>query len=121
MSDVIARLMEANLLAVFDERDPGRRAAAIAKTYAPDVAWTDEDGVSVGHQALDTKAAALQNGALQGLHFVKSGPVRQTGDLGFLAWEVHTPDNVAVASGFDVALIADDRIAKLWTILTEPG
>ncbi len=119
MSDVITELMEANLLAVFDERDPGRRAAAIAKTYASDVKWTDEDGVSIGHEALDAKAAALQNGALQGLHFVKAGPVRQTGDLGYLAWEVHTPDNVAVASGFDVALIADDRIASLWTILTD--
>ena len=29
MSEVITRLMEANLLAVFDERDPHRRAAAI--------------------------------------------------------------------------------------------
>lgn len=34
MSEVVTRLMEANPLAVFDERDPHRRAAAIAETYA---------------------------------------------------------------------------------------
>ena len=41
VGDVITGLMEANLLAVFDERDPHRRAAAIAVTYAPDVQWVD--------------------------------------------------------------------------------
>lgn len=118
MSDAITRLMEANLLAVFDERDPQRRAAAIAATYSPDVQWFDDEGVATGHAALDTKAAELQE-KLPGLHFVAAGPVRQTRGLGFLAWEVRTPDDTAVASGFDVAEIAEDRIVKLWTILTQ--
>lgn len=117
MSDLITELMEANLLAVFDERDPAKRAAAIAATYSADVTWIDDEGVVTGHADLDTKAAELQ-GKLEGLHFVKSGPVRQTRGLGFLAWEVHTPDDTAVASGFDVAEIADGRITKLWTVLT---
>jgi hypothetical protein len=117
MSQDIATLMEANLLAVFDERDAGKRAAAIAATYATDVQWIDDEGVATGHAALDSKAAELQ-GKLEGLHFVKAGPVRQTRGLGFLAWEVHTPDDTAVASGFDVAEIADGRITRLWTILT---
>ena len=33
MSDVATRLTEANLLGVFDERDPQRRAASISRTY----------------------------------------------------------------------------------------
>ena len=37
--------------------------------------------------------------------------------LGFLAWEVRTPDDVTVASGFDVAEIVDERIVRLWTVL----
>lgn len=119
MSDVITRLMEANLLGVFDQRDPQRRAAAIAETYAADVQWIDDEGVATGHDELDAKAAELQ-GKLPGLHFVKAGPVRQTRGLGFLAWEVHTPDDTAVASGFDVAEIIDDRIARMWTVLNAP-
>jgi hypothetical protein len=119
MSDRVTELMEANLLAVFDERDPAKRAAAIASTYSADVQWIDDEGVSTGHQELDTKAAELQ-GKLEGLHFAKAGSVRQTRGLGFLAWEVRTPDDTAVATGFDVAEISDDRISKMWTVLTSP-
>ncbi|MHA3022968.1 nuclear transport factor 2 family protein [Mycobacterium sp. BMJ-28] len=119
MSDVITALMEANLLAVFDERDPQRRAEAIATTYAADVQWIDDEGIATGHDELNAKAADVQ-GKLPGLHFVKAGPVRQTRGLGFLAWEVRTPEDVTVASGFDVAEIVDDRIARMWTVLNAP-
>lgn len=117
MTEIITRLMEANLLAVFDERDPQRRTAAIARTYAPDVQWIDDEGIATGHDELNAKAAELQE-KLPGLHFVKAGPVRQTRGLGYLAWEVRTPDDVTVASGFDVAEIIDGHIARLWTVLT---
>ncbi|WP_418003212.1 nuclear transport factor 2 family protein [Mycobacterium sp. PDNC021] len=116
MNDVINRLMEANLLAVFDERDPQRRAAAIAETYSEDVQWIDDEGTVIGHEQLNIKTAELQE-KLTGLHFSKAGPVRRTRGLGFLAWELSTPDGVTVASGFDVAEIVDNRIARLWTVL----
>lgn len=99
MSDVATRLMEANLLAVFDERDPQRRAESISTTYSPDVQWIDDEGVIVGHRALDAKAADLQD-KLSDLHFAKVGPVHRTRGLGFLAWEVRTSDDTTVASGF---------------------
>lgn len=118
MSDVITRLMEANLLAVFDERDAQRRAVAIAETYAHDVEWIDDEGIATGHDELNAKAADLQE-KLPGMHFVKAGPVRQTRGLGFLAWEVRTGDDATVASGFDVAEIADERIIRMWTVLHE--
>jgi hypothetical protein len=55
--------MEANLLGVFNERDGERRAAAIRGTYAPDVRWTDDEGVSVGREALEARAQGLSNRA----------------------------------------------------------
>jgi hypothetical protein len=119
MSDVITGLMEANLLAVFNERDARRRTAAITATYTEDVRWTDDDGVAVGHDELNAKAVELQ-ARLQGLHFVKVGGVRQTRGLGFLAWEVRTQDAGAVATGFDVAEVSDGRISRLWTVLNSP-
>lgn len=73
MSDVTTHLMEANLLAVFDQRDPKLRAEAIATTYSDDVQWTDDEGVVTGRDELNVKAAELQE-KLQGLHFVKAGP-----------------------------------------------
>src|SRR6476661_2782273 len=98
VGDVITGLMEANLLAVFDERDPHRRAAAIAVTYAPDVQWIDDEGATIGHDELNAKATDLQK-RLSGLHFVKAGPVRQTRGPGLLAWELRSPDDAMVASG----------------------
>jgi hypothetical protein len=56
MNKTINSLMEANLLGVFNERDAQRRASAIKSTYAPDVRWTDNEGVSVGREALEVKA-----------------------------------------------------------------
>jgi hypothetical protein len=119
VSDVITRLMESNLLAVFDERDPQRRAEAIASTYADNVQWIDDEGIATGHDELNAKAAELQE-KLVGLHFVKAGPVRQTRGLGFLPWEVRTPDDNIAASGFDVAEISNERIIRLWTVLGSP-
>jgi hypothetical protein len=40
----IARLMEANLLQVFNERDLARRREVSAHTRTADVRWTDDDG-----------------------------------------------------------------------------
>ena len=41
-----ARLMEANLLQVFNERDPARRREVIARTYTADMQWTDDYGTT---------------------------------------------------------------------------
>lgn len=63
MASSVTELMEANLLSVFNERDQGRRAAAIATTYADDVRWTDDDGVVTGRDQLAARAALLVGGA----------------------------------------------------------
>lgn len=120
MSDVVTDVMHANLLAVFNQRDQQRRTEAITKTYAATVRWTDDEGVVTGHDELNAKAAHLQ-ASLTGMHFSAAGPVRQTRGFGFLAWEVRRDeDDVAVMTGFDVALIADGLITDLWTVLTGP-
>jgi hypothetical protein len=116
-----ARLMAANLLQVFNERDPARRREAIAHTYAADVRWTDDDGTTVGHDALNTKAQQLLDGPLAGLVFVKKGAVYGTTGLGFMAFDlIADGGDTPVVSGFDVAAINDHRISELWTVLTKP-
>jgi hypothetical protein len=117
MTDAVNKLMEANLLGVFNERDAKRRAAAIDATYAPDVRWSDDEGVAVGREALETKAIALQ-AQMQGLVFTKAGPVHQTRGLGYLAWNLGPDGGDPVASGFDVAIIRNDVISELYTVVT---
>jgi hypothetical protein len=117
MTEIISNLMEANLLGVFNERDAQRRAAAIESTYAPDVRWTDDEGVSVGREALEAKAIALQS-QMQGLVFTKASPVYQTRGFGYLAWKLGPERGDPVASGFDVAVMRNDLISELYTVIT---
>lgn len=118
MNETVSRLMEANLLGVFNERDGKRRAAAIRSTYAPDVRWTEDAGVSVGRDALEARARELQQKS-EGLAFTKASPVYQTLDFGYLAWHLGPEGGDPVASGFDVAIIRDDVIAELYTVITK--
>jgi hypothetical protein len=121
MTETVVELMEANLLGVFNERDAQSRSAAIERIYAPDVRWTDDEGVLVGHEALEAKAIALQS-QLEGLAFTKASPVYQTRGLGYLAWELGPEGGDPVAAGFDVAVVRNDLISELYTIITtQPG
>jgi hypothetical protein len=118
MTNTIERLMKGNLLEVFNERDAVRRRAAVAQIYAPDVRWIDDEGVTVGRDALDAKAEALQGG-LGPLQFVADGSVHQTTGFGYLAWHlVADGDPNPKVTGFDVAIVRDDVIAELYTVLT---
>jgi hypothetical protein len=118
MTQTIHQLMHGNLLEVFNERDAERRRAAIARIYAPDIRWTDDEGVYVGHDALDTKAEALQRN-LGPLQFIVAGPVHQITGFGHLAWHLVAGDDpTPKVSGFDVAIVRDDVIAELYTVLT---
>ena len=118
MNEAVSRLMEANLLGVFNERDGKRRAAAIRSTYAPDVRWTDDEGVTVGREALEARAQGLQQRS-QGLVFTKASPVYQTLDFGYLAWHLGPEGGDPVTSGFDVAIVRNDVIAELYTVITK--
>lgn len=117
MSDDITALMEANLLAVFDERDPAKRATAIANTYSPDVQWLDDE------RRQRTPGARRQGrrtaGQARRPALRRRRPRPPDPRSGLPRVEVRTPDDTAVAAGFDVAEIADGRILKLWTILTQ--
>ena len=120
MSDPIETLMLANLLEVFNERDATKRQAAIERTYAPNVRWTDAEGVSTGRDALEAKCVALQQ-QLGDQQFSASAPVHQLPNFGYLAWHLVDPATGQPSmSGFDVALIADGAITDLYTVLIPP-
>jgi hypothetical protein len=119
IADTIAELMHANLLEVFNQRDHELRRAAIAHTYADDIRWTEDDGITIGHEALNAKAIELQ-ARLGDLQFVAAGPTYQTLGLGYLAFQLVEPGgNTPVSSGFDVAIVRDGLIAELYTVLTD--
>jgi SnoaL-like domain len=117
MTQTVSDLMEANLLGVFNERDAQRRASAIESTYTPGVRWTDDEGTTIGREALEAKARALQS-QMRGLVFTKASPVYQTRGFGYMAWKLGPEGGDAVAAGFDAAIVRDDLIAELYTVVT---
>lgn len=112
----IEALMRANLLDVFGERDPERRRAAIARTYAADVKFSDPDEVIVGHDALDAKAQALLDQA-PAFVFSPAGPVYVNQDMGYLAWNLGPEGADPVVRGVDIALTENGLITSLYTVL----
>mgnify|MGYP001209786731 CR=1 FL=1 len=66
MTDSVVALMEENLLAVFNERDPQRRLEVIRRNYAPDVRWADGEETVTGQDRLHEKAQELLDGQLAG-------------------------------------------------------
>ena len=113
----IRELLLANLFAVFNERNPERRLEAISRNYTEDVTWTDPDGTTKGHEALNAQAQKLLD-RMPDFVFTAAGPVHVSRDLGLLAFNLGVPGQSPSVSGIDVALVRDGRIAVLHTLLT---
>ena len=112
--------MHANLIEVFNERDDALRRAAIDRTYAEHVRWIDDEGESVGREALDAKCVGLQS-SLGPLQFEAAGPIHVLAGFGHLDWRLVAPDGSTPMAGFDVALIEEGLISVLYTVLTPPS
>jgi 1-acyl-sn-glycerol-3-phosphate acyltransferase len=114
--DRIRELLLINLFAVFNERDANRRLKAIAANYTEDVIWSDPDGTTHGHEALNERAQELLDG-IPDFVFTAAGQVQITRDLGHLAFNLGVPEQPPAVSGFDVAQVRDGRIAVLYTLV----
>ncbi|MBF9069435.1 nuclear transport factor 2 family protein [Streptacidiphilus fuscans] len=119
MTSSVADLMRSNLLDVFNEPDPARRNAAIARTYADDVVWHEPDRVVRGREALAERATALRAEA-PGWVFEPDGPVAVLDDLGHLGFR-YGPAGHPVATGMDIAHCKDGVIVELYTLVTGAG
>jgi SnoaL-like domain len=90
----IRELMLANLFAVFSERDPKRRLKVIARNYTEDVIWSDPDGTTQGHEALNEQAQKLLD-RMPDFVFSAAGPVHVSRDLGLLSFNLGVPEAAA--------------------------
>ena len=116
----IRELLLENLFAVFNVRDPQRRLEAITRNYTEDVVWSDPDGTMRGHAEMNEQAQKLLD-RMPDFVFSAAGPVHVSRDLGLLAFNLGVPEQPPAASGIDVALVRDGRIARLYTLLTAEG
>lgn len=116
--DVNIDLVRANLLEVFGERDSARRLAAIERLHSPQVVFTDPEGFVTGHQALNAKARAIFASTPPHFLFRPVGSAYSAGDIAYIRWSFGPDDGPPVVTGTDVVVVADGRISRLYTMLT---
>jgi hypothetical protein len=112
-------LMERNLLEVFGQRDPERRAAAITELYTADCTFFEAEEQIAGREALNTKIGSILKDA-PGFVFRSAGRAQVNHDLGRLRWQFGPPGAAPVVTGMDIALFEHGRIRSLYTFLDEP-
>lgn len=108
-------LLHSNLHEVFSERDPERRWAAIERTYTEDVTFIDQEGESVGRQALSNRAQKILDEVPAGSVLEEDGPRYVGTDTAALAWRLG-PSGSPVARGIDILTIRDDRVSVVHTL-----
>ena len=118
--DRIRELMLGNLFDVFSEHDPERRNEVIARNYTEDVIWTDPDGIAAGRQAFAEAAQKFVDNTPDFV-FTAAGPVMVSRDIGYLPFNLGVPRQAPAASGLDVAVVREGRIALLYTMVATRG
>ena len=113
-------LLRANLERVFNERDPARRAAAMAELYAEDPVMYEPTGVVTGRAAIAEVAGRLLEQFGPDFVFHADGVAVGHHGLGTLRWHAG-PGAVVAVTGTDAAQVVEGRIARLWVLLDPPA
>ena len=116
MTSSPADLMRRNLLEVFNEPDPARRAAVIAVTYAEDVVWHEPDRIIRGRTELERRSEELR-AENPDWSSDPAGPASELDDVGHLGFHYGPADQWPVVTGMDIARTRDGVIIELYTIL----
>jgi hypothetical protein len=116
MTERIAELLDRNLQEVFGEGDAARRRAAIEEFYIGDCVVHVQDGVFVGHDAVDKFA-----GELRATHphfaYTPHGEPQALHDAGILAWGSGPKGESPEYTGLDVIVVRENKIAALYVFL----
>ena len=113
-------LLRANLERVFNERDPARRAAAMADLYVADPVMYEPTGVVAGRAAIAEVAGRLLEQFGPDFVFHADGVAVGHHGLGTLRWHAG-PGAVVAVTGTDAAQVVEGRISRLWVLLDPPA
>ncbi|MFT8245450.1 nuclear transport factor 2 family protein [Roseomonas sp. BN140053] len=113
-------LLRSNLQRVFNERDPGERAAALAELFVADPVMFEPTNVVSGRAGISEVAGNLLQQFGPKFTFVPEGVAVGHHGLGSLRWQAGPAGGPVAVTGTDVAEIRDGRIARLWVLLDPP-
>ncbi|MBB2960878.1 nuclear transport factor 2 family protein [Methylobacterium sp. R2-1] len=111
------RLLRANLERVFNERDAGKRAAALDELFVAEPVMYEPTNIVEGRSDLATVAGNLLEQFGPTFRFKPVGIAVGHHGLGSLQWQAGPEGGPVAVTGTDVAEVVDGRIARLWVLL----
>ncbi|SHG46770.1 SnoaL-like domain-containing protein [Kaistia soli DSM 19436] len=99
-------------IAVWNERDPGRRSALVAETFAEGATYGDPLAEVEGHAGIEGLVAAVQ-AQFPDFSFAPTGRVDAYGDRLRFSWTLGPLTGPAVAGGTDFATMASGRFTSV--------
>jgi len=113
------RLMQANVVRVFSERNADNRLKAIRELYAEDAVLSDPETIAQGHTAINEAVTSLLKSLPPGFVFRATGPAVGHHNLGRLKWQSGPPGGPIAITGMDVAQFKGNLIHDLF-VFVEP-
>ena len=114
------RLMQANIVRVFNERNSDRRRAALDELYTEDATLYDPETVATGREAISGAVDNLLLSLPPDFVFTATGHAVGHNGAARLFWRAGPPHGPAAVTGTDVAHIEDGRI-KLLYVFVDPA
>ncbi|MFF3227900.1 nuclear transport factor 2 family protein [Nocardia suismassiliense] len=111
MNTVVAQYLEA-----WNATDPATRKAAIARVFTEQATYVDPLMAVTGHAEIDGGIAAVQ-AKFPGWVFKLAGPVDAHHNQVRFTWGLGPAGSEPVVIGFDVAVVENGRIAKVYGFL----
>ncbi len=100
-------------LAMWNEEDPGRRAAHIQAAWVDDGRYVDPIQEAVGHDALDAMVVGIHQ-QLPRHRFTRTSGVDVHHDELRFGWQLAAPDGTVAVAGVDVGSVAaDGRLRRI--------
>jgi hypothetical protein len=114
------KLMRANAVRVFSERDPARRLIAIRELYSADAVITEPERISKGETAINDAVTELLSKLPPAFIFTPVGGAVGHHDVGRLLWKAGPPNGPTAVTGMDIAHFKDGRFQALYVFLDPP-
>ena len=111
------QLLRANLERVFNERDAGKRAVALAELFVDEPVMYEPTDVVRGREAISAVAGKLLEQFGPTFRFSPVGVAVGHHGQGSLRWQAGPDDGPVAVTGTDVAEVVGGRIARLWVLL----
>ena len=113
-------VMQANIVRVFNERDPDRRRVALSELYSEGATLYDPETVAIGWDAISQAVEDLLQRLPPDFAFTVAGHAVGHNGAARLFWRAGPSDGPVAVTGTDVAHIKNGRI-KLLYVFVDPG